>query len=172
MTGTFEAWGGKEVSFNGFYNNLDDGPLSCSYDVQKDAEKSVDRFIKKSFDAVIPVNLYIHAMNTLMLAPFLALMLMVATLLSYSLMRLRGVESVGALGSMLKIVGSFVWFSSAISAVLTVMTSFFVGDRLIIVLPAMLFFIVLIVRAVVFIIKESKLASSELEQQKAEQTGD
>ncbi len=172
MTGSFETAGGIDVSFNSFYSNLENGSLVSEGATQDEANASVDRFIKKSFGATLPLNLYVHAVNVFSLAPFIALMLMVATLLTYSILKLRNIESINSLGSMFKIVGSFVWLSGVISAVLTVTMSFFVSRSMINVLPLVLFFATLMVRSVIFTIKESKLFSKQLEQQKAEQTGD
>lgn len=172
MTGSFETVGGTDVSFHGFYNNLASGSLVSEGATQDEAHASVDGWIQKSFHAMLPLHAYAHAVNTVSLVPFIVLMLLVATLLTYSLLRLRNVESIRSMGSMCKIVGSFVWFSGVVSAVLTVATSFFVSHRVMSVLPLVLFFVTLATRSVVFAIMESRLFSRQLEQQKAEQTGD
>ncbi len=172
MTGSFETKGGIDVSFHSFYSNLENGSLVSEGATQDEANALVDRFIKKSFNAMLSLNLYVHAVNIFSLVPYIALMLLVATLLTYSILKLRNVESIKSLGSMLKIVGSFVWFSGVISAVLTVAISFFVSRSMINVLPPVLFFVALTIRSVVFTINESKLFSKQLEQQEAEQTGD
>ena len=172
MTGSFETSGGTDVSFFGFYSNMENGAIVNEGTTQQEANASVDRFIKNSFKANWILNAYAYLMNTVTLAPFIALMLMVAALLTYSVLSLRGVESISSLGSMFKIAGSFVWFSGAISAVLTVITMLFVERSLINALPLVLFFAALVIRSIIFVIKENKLYRVQSQQLKAEQTED
>ena len=172
LTGSFEAGAGNSVSFFGFYDTLDNGVLITEETSQIQAEKLADRFIKNSFKSIFPLNAYAYTMNVISLAPFLALMLMVAVLLTYSILKLRSVDSISSLGAMLKIVGSFVWQSGSISAVLTIILMFFVNRSLITALPPVLFFVSLAIRSVIFAIMESKLYIKQSEQQKAEKTED
>lgn len=155
MIGSFETRGGVDVTFYGFYTDLDDGVIVADGAKDAEAKAAVDRFIKKSFNSSGILVAYTYFMNIVSLVPFIALMLMVATLLTYSVLKLRGVESVRTLGDMLKIVGSFVWFSGMISAVLTVIIMFFVNRGMINILPLLLFFVALIIRSLVFAIKEN-----------------
>ena len=71
---------------------------------------------------------------------------------------------------MLKTVGSFVWFSGIASAMFSVILSFFVKRSLVNALPLVLFFVVLVVRSIIFVVKENKSYAKQLEQQEAEQT--
>ena len=109
-------------------------------------------------------------MNTINLAPFIALMPMVVTLLAYSLLKLRGVESITSFGSAFKIIGSFVWCSALISAILTVIIAFFVQRNIINALPLVLFFIALAIRSIIFAVKEAKSYAKQLQQQESMQT--
>ncbi len=170
MTGSFETRSGIDVPFYGFYSNLDDGALIAEGATQDEANASADGFIKKAFSANWFLNAYAYVMNIIILAPFIALMLMVATLLPYSILKLCGVESIASLGAMLKIVGSFVWFSGIVSAVFTVICMFFVKQSMINALPLVLFFATLAVRSVIFAVKESSLYKKQSEQREAEQT--
>ena len=170
VTGSFETKGGVEVPFYGFYANLEDGALVNDSASQADANAVADGFIKKAFKANWPINIYAYLLSVLSLAPFIALMLMVATLLTYSVLKLRGVESINTVGAMLRIVGSFTWFSGAVSAVLTLIIMFFVNRGMINVLPTVLFFVVLVGRSIVFAVKESIPEKMEAAQQKEEQT--
>lgn len=167
LTGSFETKSGIDVSFYGFYSNLENGALVADGLSQKEANKSVDSFIRDSFGETWILSVYAYAMNVLTLVPFLALMLMVAALLIYSILKLRGIGSVASLGAMFKIIGSFVWFCGVISAVITVIIAFFVGRDVIGILPIVLFFVALLIRAVIFAIKESKLYIEQSEQQEA-----
>ena len=132
---------------------------------QKKANSDVDEFVKKSYKATGVLNLYAYAMNIFTLVPFIALMLMVAALLTYSLSKLCGVENITTLGGVLKIVGSFAWFSGVISTVLTIIISFFVSRSLINALPLVFFFLALAIRSIIFAIYESKLYKKQLEQE-------
>ncbi len=170
MAGSFETKSGTEVSFYGFYSDLENGALVADGATQAEANKSVDKFIKNSYKATTALNLYAHAVNIISLVPFIALMLLVVTLLSYSIMKLRGVESKITFGGMFKISGSFVWFSGSIAAVLTVIMAFFVHQNMISALLLVLFFVALGARSVIFAIKESNTYIKQLEQQQVDQT--
>lgn len=170
MIGSFETERGIELSFYGFYSNLDDGVLIADGSTEAEARELADGFIKNAFRANWFLNAYAYVMNVISIAPFIALMLMVAALLCYSVLKLWGVESIASLGGMLKTVGSFVWFSGITSALFSVILSFFVKRSLVNALPLVLFFAVLVIRSVIFIIKENKSYVKLLEQQEAEQT--
>lgn len=171
IAGSFETNGGLDVTFYGFYSNLDNGFVVSNGSSQADANASVDDFIQKSYSANSFLNAYAHLMNTFTLVPFVALMVLVAALLSHSLLKLLGVDSVSTFGAMSKIVGSFVWFSGLISAVLAVVMGFFVKKSLLTALTLVLFFVALIARSIIFVIKENVLHKKQLEQQKTEQVG-
>ena len=165
MAGSFETDSGISRSFYGFYGNVENGIL-VQEEVESDkANKAADVFIKKSFGSVAPLTLYSHAMNVFSLIPIIALMPMVVTLLAYSILKLCGIESVSSLGATFKIVGSYVWFSAVISAVLAVLTSFFVQGNILTVLPLLLFFVTLAVRSIVFAVNETGEYTKHLQQQ-------
>ena len=170
MTGSFETKGGNEVSFYGFYVNFDDGVLIDGGMSTTEASGLADEFIKDSFRSNWLLTAYAHVMNIISLVPFIALMLVVATLLPYSILRLSGVESITTLGGMLKIVGSYVWFSGFVSAVISVIISFFVNRSMLTVLPLVFFFVALVIRSTVFAVTESRLYRKQSEQRDAEGT--
>ena len=170
MIGSFETDGGIELSFYGFYSNLKDGVLIADGSTEAEARDLADGFIKDAFRANWFLNAYAYVMTVISIAPFIALMLMVAALLCYSVLKLWGVESIASLGGMLKTVGSFVWFSGIASAMFSVILSFFVKRSLVNALPLVLFFVVLVVRSIIFVVKENKSYAKQLEQQEAEQT--
>ena len=170
MTGSFETRGGNEISFHGFYGDLEDGCLVTEGAATEEAERQADSFIKKSFSAIVALNAYGYLLKVLSLVPFIALMIMVAALLTYSILKLRGVESISSLGATLKIVGSYVWPSGVISCVMTVIISFFVSRSMINALPQVLLFTALAVRSVIFALQESGLYAKSLELQEATET--
>lgn len=170
LTASFETNGGTEVAFYGFYSDMKDGALVQADAPQDEANAAADRFIKDSFNETAVLNLYAHGMNVISLVPFIALMLLVATLLTYSLLKLRGVESIASLGAMIKIIGSFTWFSGAISAVLTLIIAFIAGRSMISAWPLVLFFAALMIRSIIFALKETNLYTQQSEQPQAGQT--
>ena len=170
MAGSFETDGGISRSFYGFYSSAENGVLIGDGMDKTEAERAADAFIKQSFAAVAPLTLYSHAMNVFSMIPIIALMPMVVTLLAYSILKLRGIDSVPILGGAFKIVGSYVWFSAVISAVLSVIVSFFVQGNILTVLPLLLFFITLAVRSLVFAATEAKEYAKQSEQQEKVQT--
>ena len=157
LTGSFGTARGGEVTFHGFYSELADGAVVGEGLSRQEAEAAADGFIKKAFNSTLALTVYAYLMNIGQTASLIALMLVVAALLCYSLLRLKGVESVPTLGAMLKIVGSYVWFSGLLSAVLTMLLSLFVSRDMISVLPQALFFVTLAARSIVFSVKEKKL---------------
>lgn len=165
MAGSFETKQGIEISFYGFYSDFEDGNLISEGASQDEANKAVDSFIKKAYSAILPLSLYAYAMNVFAFIPFIALMPMVVTLLAYSIIKLRGVESISSLGAMFKIVGSFLWISSVITILLNVILAFFVPRNMLAVLPLVLFFIILLIRTIVFVVKEAKSYMKQLKQE-------
>ena len=163
MAISFESDSGIDRSFYGFYNSVENGVLIAENTTQAEANAKVDSFIKNSFKSIWFLNVYAYAINVFSLIPFIALMPMVVTLLAYSILKLRGVESITTLGAMFKIIGSYVWFSGVVSAVLTVIIAFFVPRNIITALPLVLFFITLAIRSIIFAVNETKLY---IEQQK------
>ena len=161
LTGSYKTGLGGATAFYGFYSSMEDGELVSEGMTATEAAAAADSFIKESFGATFSFNAYAYFMNTVTIAPFIALMLMVATLLGYSLLRLKGVESISSLGAMLKVIGSYLWFSGAVSALLTVATSFLVRHSIISALPPVIFFITLVTRSVIFVIMESKVYKNE-----------
>ncbi len=165
MAGSFNTKGGVNVQFYGFFSGLDDGSPVGEEMSQAEANSSADRFVKDSFSSNWFLNVYAHLVNVISLAPTMALMLLVAALLSYSVMRLLGVESIASLGEAVKVVGAFSYFAGLIAALFAIVISFFVNHSVIVILPIAVFFIVLIIRSVIFIIKEKKLQQKQSEQQ-------
>ena len=155
LAGSFETEDGIVYSFYGFYSNLESGTLVPDGATQAEADKAADSFIKDSYGSIAPLTLYAYALNVFSFIPFIALMPMVVALLAYSILKLRGIESINSLGSMLKIIGSYIWASAAISAMLNVIFSFFVQRNILSVLPLLLFFMTLAIRSLVFAVRES-----------------
>ncbi len=170
IAGSFETKGGVEVRFYGFYTDLENGEVVTENDADDEAIASADAFIKNAFSANRFLNVYAHILNIFSLAPFIALMLMVATLLAYSLLKLNGVDGISSLGAVLKVVGSFVWFSGAVSALFALIISFFARGNMITALPLVIFFVMLIARSVVFVVKENRLHKEQAEQQAQRET--
>lgn len=170
ITGSFETSRGVDVSFYGFYSDMKDGVLISEDATAAEANAAADSFIRNAFNGVWFLYAYAYAMNVISLVPFIVLMLMVVTLLVYSVLKLRGIASVNSLGAMFKIVGSFAWFAGMISAAATVIIAFFIRRSMVSAVQLVLFFAVLLLRAMVFVIEESKLYIKQLEQQEAEQT--
>ena len=156
MTAFFETKNGIVVSFYGFYNEMEDGVLVAKDATVVEAGESVDEFMKNSISSIAPLTLYAHAMNIFSLIPFIALMPLVVTLLAYSVLKLWSVESITSFGAMFKILGSYTWFSSIISALLTVIVAFFVNPKIVSAMPLVLFFVALTVRSIIFAIREAR----------------
>ena len=157
MTASFETSGGIAHSFYGFFNNMDNGAVL--------REGSTDGFIKDALHSIAPLTVYAYAMNIFSLIPFIALMPLVVTLLAYSILKLSGIESIKSFGAMFKILGSYVWMSGVISAILTVILSFFLQPNIVSALPLVLFFVVLAVRSVIFAVREVRAFIKQSEEE-------
>ena len=161
LAGSFETKSGIVHSFYGFYTGLDDGTLYTDNADSAEAVKAADRFIKESYNSAMPLTVYAYAINVFSLIPFIALMPMVVALLAYSILMLRSVEGITSFGGVFKIIGSYVWFSGAISSILTVIISFFVQPGALTTLPLILFFISLVLRSMVFAINEANIFTKQ-----------
>lgn len=170
LTGSFTAKGGLEVIFYGFFSNVEGGALIEEGTAAEEAESLVDDFIKGSYRANWFLNAYAYVMNIITLLPFIVLMLLVATLMSYSVLRLRGVESIASLGTMVKLIGSYVWFSGAVSALISILIGFFVKRSMVDALSLALFFVVLLARSMIFVIREDILYKRQSQQKEDLQT--
>ena len=167
MTGSFETKNGMDVSFYGFYSDIENGALIADGMTQDQANASVDRFILSAFQGIWFLYAYSYAMNVFSLAPVIALMLMVAALFAYSVLKLRGVESIRSLGAMFKIIGSFAWTSGFIATGITLVSAFFVKPGMTSVLQFVLLFVVLMLRAILFVIGESRRYERQMQQENA-----
>ena len=165
MTASFETMGGINVSFYGFYDNIDDGAIVTAGATLSEANEMTDDFIRDSIHSIAPITAYAYAMNVFSLIPFIALMPFVVTLLAYSILKLRGIGSVTYFGATFRILGSYVWFSSLISAVITVLLSFFLQQNIITSLPLVIFFITLVIRSMIFAVGETKAFLKQSEQE-------
>ena len=165
MTASFETRGGINVSFYGFYDNIDDGAIVTEGATLSEANEMTDDFIRDSIRSIAPITAYAYAMNVFSLIPFIALMPFVVTLLAYSILKLRGIGSVTYFGATFRILGSYVWFSSLISAVITVLLSFFLQQNIITSLPLVIFFITLVIRSMIFAVGETKAFLKQSEQE-------
>ena len=168
MAGSLVTEGGIEFTFYGVYSDFENGGLITEGTSQDKANSLVDNFIKDSYNAFWIWNAYAFAMNMLTFAPFIALMLFVAALLTYSMLKLCGIDSIASLGKTFKIVASYGWFSGVISAIMSIIIAFFVPRSALTVLPIVLFFAVLIIRSVIFIANESKIFIKQLKEQESE----
>ena len=149
---------------------MENGALVLDTLTQDQANAVVDKFVKKTYSSTTFLNIYAHAVNVITLTPFIALMPMIVTLLAYSILKLGGVESVSTMGAMFKIVGTHQWFSGVISAVVTIILSFFVQPNLLSVLPLIVLFVALAVRSIIFAIAETKAHKKQVQQQESKQT--
>jgi hypothetical protein len=157
MTVSFETNGGISHSFYGFCNNMDDGAV-CR-------DGSTEGFIKGAIHSIAPLTIYAYAMNIFSLIPFIALMPLVVTLLAYSILKLSGIESIKSFGAMFKILGSYVWMSGLVSALLTLILSFFLQPNIVSTLPLVLFFVTLAVRSVIFAVREVRSFIKQTEEE-------
>lgn len=165
MTASFETKGGTEVAFYGVFSDMENGALISEAMTQDEANSAADSFIKKCFGSIAPLTLYAYVVNVVYLIPFIALMPLVVTLLAYSILKLRGVESIKTFGSLFKILGSYVWFCGVISSVITVIISFFTKSGTMTALPLVFFFVALTVRSIIFAVDETKQYTKKLEEQ-------
>ena len=163
VSASFETDGGTEVSFYGFYSNMEDGAVIND---ETEHTESVDSFMKQLIRSIAPLTMYAYAMNIFSMIPFIALMPLVVTLLAYSVLKIGGIETVSTFGATFRILGSYVWFSALISAVLTVVASFIVSPKAVSSLPLALFFVALVLRSLMFAVREVKTHKSKKQSEK------
>ena len=163
VSASFETDGGTDVSFYGFYSNMEDGAVIND---ETEHTESVDSFMKQLIRSIAPLTMYAYAMNIFSMIPFIALMPLVVTLLAYSVLKIGGIETVSTFGATFRILGSYVWFSALISAVLTVVASFIVSPKAVSSLPLALFFVALVLRSLMFAVREVKTHKSKKQSEK------
>jgi hypothetical protein len=66
---------------------------------------------------------------------------------------------------MFKILGSYVWMSGLVSALLTLILSFFLQPNIVSTLPLVLFFVTLAVRSVIFAVREVRSFIKQTEEE-------
>lgn len=165
LAASYETDGGIKHSFYGFFGDMEDGLIVADDASVAEAEAASDNFIKSSFGSVLLLTLYAYAMNIFTFIPFIALMPLVVTLLTYSVLKLCSVESITSFGALFRILGSYVWFSGAVSAVLTVILAFFVPPDIITLIPLVLLFVTMVIRSMVFAITEAREYRKQAEEQ-------
>ena len=162
LVGSFVTDSGIEVFFYGFYSKANSGKLIASDMSEIERINAVDSFIKKSFMATQDLSVYIYVMNTIRLIPIIALMVVVVTMLMHSVLSLYGVETCPSFGSSAKVVGSFLWFSGVITALITIIIAFFTPRGIITTVSIISFFTVMLVRVTIFVIDEVKKRKAQI----------
>lgn len=170
MAASFETDGGISLNLYGFFSEMENGRIIPEGSGGEDANKAADSFVLDSFAAVAPLTMYANALNVFGFIPFIALMPMVVSLLAYSILKLRGVDSISMLGGAFKIVGSYLWFSALAAALLSIVCAFFISADLLSILPLMLFFIILAVRSIIFAVYEAKSYIAKTKEQNTSYT--
>lgn len=168
LAASFETTGEIRYAFYGLFSEMEDGALLRENYEASAACQAADAFIKAAFASMAPITCYAHAMNIFTFIPFIALMPLVVALLAYSLLKLRGVDSIQNFGSVAKIIGSYIWFSAVVAALLTVAVSFFVQPGVLTTLSMILFFVTLAVRSIIFAIDETRAYIQQLSQNEAQ----
>lgn len=160
LVGSFETDGGMAVSFYGFYKHFPDGKTFLT-------EDEADGFILQSFSATASFSSYIYLMNMLRLLPFIALMPLLLAVIAYCTLRILKSPLGRSLGGSMKIIGSYLFVGSLISAVVTFICGYFVPRDKLIIAALIIFFLILLIRTAVLLIIEGvaakKAAKTETE---------
>lgn len=156
LVGSFETDGGLKVTFYGFYKNFADGATFST-------EEEADGFIIKSFQATASFSVYVYVMNILRLLPFIVLMPIVLAVIAYCVLRILKSPHFTGFGGSLKIVGSYLFIGSFISAVITFICGYFIPRSSVITAAILVFFIILFIRTAVFLIAEGITAKKTVE---------
>ena len=145
--GSFKTDAGLKVSFYGFYKNFPDGK---TFETASDA----DAFIVNAFKATSSFSVYVYFMNTVKLLPFIVLMPVALALLTFCVLRIMKSNFGVNFGGSLKIVGSYMFVGSLISAFITFICGYFAPRNSLMIAALLTFFLILFVRTAVFLITE------------------
>lgn len=148
LVGSFETDAGMRTDFYGFYKGFPEG---ASFRTETDA----DAFIKNAFKSTASLSVYVYFINIFRLIPFIVLMPVIIALLSYCILRITKSESAGGFGGCIKIVGSYLWFGSLVSGLLTLIFGFLIPRSNILVAALLIFFATILIRTAVFLIAEA-----------------
>ena len=143
VIGSFTEKNGKVEEFYGFYQNFSVGEIT-------DGES----FIKTAYSASIKLNEYVAFMRMMRFLPIYMVMPIVVALIAYLIIKIGARERAGRFLPCLKVVATFIFWSSLISAAVTYILSFFVERSLIFMLLSSLFFVVMMVRGIIWMIGE------------------
>ena len=146
-TGCFNTDAGHTVQFYGFYGGMADGKLGGT-------QSGVDEFIKSAFYNTSGVSAYVYVMNFIRFVPFIVLMPVIIALLAYCILSLLKSDISKKYGGCFKIVASFLLFASLVTALCTFICGYFVPRNNLFILALVLFFVIVLVRTCVLIVRE------------------
>lgn len=146
-TGCFNTDAGHTVQFYGFYGGMADGKLGGT-------QSGVDEFIKSAFYNTSGVSAYVYVMNFIRFVPFIVLMPVIIALLAYCILSLMKSDISKKYGGCFKIVASFLLFASLVTALCTFICGYFVPRNNLFILALVLFFVIVLVRTCVLIVRE------------------
>ena len=139
VIGCFTTADGLAEEFYGFYENF-------PYGVVTDYEN----FIETAFSASFYLTQYVGFMNVMRFLPIYVLMPLVATIISYFIVKIGEKEKPKKFSDVLKITATFILWSAMIAAAATFALSLVIDRGLIFTAISVLYFIVITIRSIVW----------------------
>lgn len=154
--GSFATDAGLKVAFYGFYKNFPDGATFSTV-------QEADGFIINAFRATASFSVYVYLMNMLRLLPFIALLPLLLAVIAYCVLRILKSTLCKGFGGSIKIIGSYLFAGSLLSAFITFICGYFIPRSSLTIAALLIFFLILFIRTAVFLIIEGVTAKKAAE---------
>ncbi|MBP5177847.1 MAG: hypothetical protein ILP02_04625, partial [Clostridia bacterium] len=139
IVGSFTTTDGKTEEFYGFYENFAYGDITDGGD-----------FIRTAFSASFYLSQYVGFVNVMRFLPIYIVMPLVAALIAYLIIRIAEKEKAKRFSFVLKITATFILWSAIFATLITYVLSFFIDRGLIFTTVSVIYFVVIMVRCVIW----------------------
>ena len=143
VIGSFTA-DGRQEEFYGFYNKFPAGVTDGG-----------DGFIETAFSGSVYLSEYIAFVNVIRFLPVYVVMPLTAALIAYLIIKIAERERAKRFSEVVKITATFIAWSAVFAAVITFILSFFIDRGLIFTVLTVSFFVVMMIRTVVWFATET-----------------
>ncbi len=131
------------------------GDYSTLADTALEGEKAVDEFIKAAFETSYGVDFLMYGINLFGIYAVVILLWIIFMVIYRFISKRLNIQVTDRFGPAGLMVGSYLWFSAVIAALVAFVTSFFASQGAVFYLTAVVFILAFVIRSIVFISKEA-----------------
>lgn len=166
----FKSNSGVLIEFSGYFNKLADGVISGDSLSAEQMKTNVDEMITKSFSAASGLNFLVYLISLSRSCVVFVLAIILISLVAFLILKVRKVEECPSFVDAIKIVGSFLLWSSVLTFALTFGVSFFQPRGTVFVVAEIAFISVAAVRTLWYVVKELIIDKKQRDAKKEQQT--